>query len=170
MIWFEKSDLLQVFYFFSLCKLPGKKENRQKKTFKGIVYLFDSLRILFSYNLSAIKMWVFLFSFQAYQLSVFVTFVKASYMFNKANYLVNYTHEGILITLITVQVLFQKQIRISTIIWIELSLMVHCWHQLSIVSWNTMVELCLNYVLSGAVEGIFLLVIFLPYELMRTCH
>lgn len=115
MIWFEKSDLLQVFYFFSLCKLPGKKENRQKKTFKGIVYLFDSLRILFSYNLSAIKMWVFLFSFQAYQLSVFVTFVKASYMFNKANYLVNYTHEGILITLIAVQVLFQKQIRISTL-------------------------------------------------------
>lgn len=40
-------------------------------------------------------MWVFLFSFQAYQLSVFVTCVKASYMFNKANYLVNYIQEGI---------------------------------------------------------------------------
>lgn len=50
--------------------------------------MFDSLRILFSYNLSAIKMWGFLFSFQAYQSSVFVTCVKASYMFNKANYLV----------------------------------------------------------------------------------
>lgn len=46
-------------------------------------------------------MWVFLFSFQAYQLSVFVTCVKASYMFNKANYLVNYIHEGILLTFIT---------------------------------------------------------------------
>lgn len=29
LVW--KSDLLQVFYFFSSCKLPGKKENRQKK-------------------------------------------------------------------------------------------------------------------------------------------
>ena len=43
-------------------------------------------------------MWVFLFSFQAYQLSVFVTCVKASYMFNKANYLVNNIHEGLLWT------------------------------------------------------------------------
>ncbi len=49
-------------------------------------------------------MWVFLFSFQAYQLSVFVTCVKASYMFNKANYLVNYIREGILLTFVAGQV------------------------------------------------------------------
>lgn len=59
MIWFEKSDLLQVVS----SKLPGKKKTDGKKELKGIVYLFDSLRILFSYNLSAIKMWVFLFFF-----------------------------------------------------------------------------------------------------------
>lgn len=46
-------------------------------------------------------MWVFLFSFQAYQLSVFVTCVKASYMFNKANYLVMYIREGIILIFIT---------------------------------------------------------------------
>lgn len=48
-------------------------------------------------------MWVFLFSFQAYQLSVFVTRVKASYMFNKANYFINFIHKGIILT-VTVQV------------------------------------------------------------------
>lgn len=59
--------LLQVFCFFRSCKnCPAKKkkrkENRQKKkTLKGIVYLFDSLRILFSYNLSAIKCGFFSF-------------------------------------------------------------------------------------------------------------
>lgn len=101
MIWFEKSDLLQVFLFPSSCKLPGKKKTDGKKELKGIVYLFDSLRILFSYNLSAIKMWVFLFfffSFQAYQSSVFVTCVKASYMFNKANYLVKNIQDGIILS------------------------------------------------------------------------
>lgn len=40
-------------------KLPGEKKEKKKmdrkKDLKGIVYLFDSLRILFSYNLSAIK-------------------------------------------------------------------------------------------------------------------
>lgn len=56
MIWFEKSDLLQVVS----SELPGEKKTDGKKELKGIVYLFDSLRILFSYNLSAIKMWVFL--------------------------------------------------------------------------------------------------------------
>lgn len=63
--------------------------------------MFDSLRILFSYNLSAIKMWVFLFffSFQAYQSSVFVTCVKASYMFNKANYLVKNIQDGIILSI-----------------------------------------------------------------------
>lgn len=77
-----------------LAKKKKEKENGQeKKNLKGIVYLFDSLRILFSYNLSAIKCG-FLFSFQAYQFSVFVTFVKASYMFNKASYLVNCIHRG----------------------------------------------------------------------------
>lgn len=65
MIWFEKSDLWQVFFilfFSSSCKTAWrkkkekkKKTDRQKKNLKGIVYLFDSLRILFSYNLSAIK-------------------------------------------------------------------------------------------------------------------
>lgn len=37
-------------------------------------------------------MWVFLFSFQTYQLSVFVSSVKASFMFNKANDLVYSIH------------------------------------------------------------------------------
>lgn len=46
-------------------------------------------------------MWVFLFfffPFQAYQSSVFVTCVKASYMFNKANYLVKNIRDGIILT------------------------------------------------------------------------
>lgn len=60
-------------------------------------------------------MWVFLFSFQAYQLSVFVTCVKASYMFNKANYLVNYIHEGILLTFVAGQIFHSKTIRIFNI-------------------------------------------------------
>lgn len=47
-------------------------------------------------------MWVFLFSFQAFQLSVFVTCVKASYMFNKANYLVTYIHKGIILASVQV--------------------------------------------------------------------
>lgn len=65
MIWFEKSDLWQVFFilfFSSSCKTAWRKKKRKekengqtKKNLKGIVYLFDSLRILFSYNLSAIK-------------------------------------------------------------------------------------------------------------------
>lgn len=100
MVWFEKSDLLQVFYFFSSCKLPGKKENRQKKNLKGIVYLFDSLRILFSYNLSAIKCGFFFFHFKHIS-CLFLLPVWRHHMFNKANYLVNYIHEGILLTFIT---------------------------------------------------------------------
>lgn len=47
-------------------------------------------------------MWVFLFffffPFQAYQSSVFVTCVKASYMFNKANYLVKNIQAGIILS------------------------------------------------------------------------
>lgn len=69
MIWFEKSDLLQVFYFFSSCKTAWQKTKQtekktEKKNLKGIVYLFDSLRILFSYDLSAIKCGFFFFHFK----------------------------------------------------------------------------------------------------------
>lgn len=89
MVWFEKSDLLQVFLFSFPVHVNclAKRKQTEKKELKGIVYLFDSLRILFSYNLSAIKMWGFLFFISSIS-SVFVTCVKASYMFNKANYLV----------------------------------------------------------------------------------
>lgn len=51
-----------LFFFPVHVKLPGEKKRKEKenvqkkkKNLKGIVYLFDSLRILFSYNLSAIK-------------------------------------------------------------------------------------------------------------------
>lgn len=48
-----------LFFFSSSCKTAWRKKKKKKmdrqKDLKGIVYLFDSLRILFSYNLSAIK-------------------------------------------------------------------------------------------------------------------
>ena len=84
------------FILFSSCKLPGKKENRQKNL-KGIVYLFDSLRILFSYNLSAIKCGFFFFHFKHISCLFLLPLWKASYMFNKANYLVWYIHKGIIL-------------------------------------------------------------------------
>lgn len=47
MIWFEKSDLLQVFYFFSSCKLPGKKEKQTEKTLKGLCICLIHLEFYF---------------------------------------------------------------------------------------------------------------------------
>lgn len=67
------------------------------------MYLFDSLRILFSYNLSAIKCGFFFFHFKHIS-CLFLLRVKASYMFNKANYLINFIHKGILPASIAVQV------------------------------------------------------------------
>lgn len=75
MIWFEKSDAAGVFIFsvHSCDCLAKRKQSEKKKPERDCVFVWFNLEILFSYNLSAIKcaFFLFFFSFQAFQLSVF---------------------------------------------------------------------------------------------------
>lgn len=99
--------LLQVFFLFCFFPvhvncLAKKKTDRKKNNLKGIVYLFDSLRILFSYNLSAIKCGFFFFHFKHIS-CLFLLPVWRHHMFNKAKYLVYYIHGEMLWRFTSVQ-------------------------------------------------------------------